>query len=154
MNKLLLLLLIPFLASNAFAGVYKWVDSSGKVQYSDQPPTNNSKTKQIKVDIPPSATQSAAGENAPAAKSLADKEIEFRKRRVESEETQKKQDKQASEAKQKQENCISARGNLRSMQESGRIVKYDENGEKTFLDDAGRQQAVKKAEKEVDIWCK
>ena len=154
MNKLLLLLLIPFLTSNAFAGVYKWVDSSGKVQYSDQPPTNNSKTKQLKVETSPPVTQSTAGEKAPVAKSAADKEIEFRKRRVESEETQKKQDKQANETKQKQENCINARGQLRSMQESGRIVKYDENGEKAYLDDAGRQQAIEKAQKEVDIWCK
>lgn len=153
MNKFLLLLLMSLLASNAYAEVYKWVDSAGKVQYGDQPPPVN-KIQKLKVENAPVATQSANGEKAPAAKTMMDKEIEFRKRRVESEEAQKKQDKQVYEAKQKQDNCINARGNLRSMQESGRIVKYDEKGERTFLDDGAVQQAVERAKKEVDTWCK
>lgn len=153
MNKFLLLLLISLLSSNVYAQVYKWVDSSGKVQYGDQPPPSN-KIQKLKVEKSSPTVQSAEGEKTPVAKSMADKEIEFRKRRVEAEEAQKKQDKQANEAKQKQDNCINARGNLRSMQESGRIVKYDEKGERTFLDDAGRQQAIEKAQKEVDTWCK
>jgi len=153
MNKILLLLFIALLACNANAEVYKWVDSTGKVQYGDQPPSNN-KTKKLKVEASPSAVQSTGSEKAPAAKSMMDKEIEFRKRRVESEEAQKKQDKQANETKQKQENCINARGNLRGLQESGRIVKYDEKGERAFLDDDARQQAIERAQKEVDTWCK
>ncbi len=152
MHKTLLLLACLLLINNTYAEVYKWVDSSGKVQYGDQPPGTN-QSKKLKVDQAPSATQSTS-EKSPAAKSIADQELDFRKRRVASEEAQKKQDEQANDAKQKQDNCNNARGNLRSIQESGRIVKYTENGEKTFLDDASRQQALDRARKEVDSWCK
>ena len=152
-HKTLLLLACTLLTSNAYAEVYKWVDSSGKVQYGDQPPGTN-QTKKLKVDKAPATAQSTTSDKAPVAKSVADQEIDFRKRRVESEEAKKKLDKQANDAKQKQDNCNNARGNLRSIQESGRIVKYTENGEKTFLDDAGRQQAMDRAQKEVDSWCK
>lgn len=153
MNKILLLLVISLLASNAYADVYKWVDSTGKVHYGDQPPPSN-KTQKLRVETPSSATPPAEGAKAPVSKSLADKEIEFQKRRVEAEEAQKKQEKQASEAKQKQENCVNARANLRNLQNNGRITTYDEKGERVFLDDAARQQATERAQKEVDTWCK
>ena len=153
MKKILLSLLILLAANHAYAEVYKWVDSSGKVQYSDHPPASN-KTQKLKIDTSSSATQSPGNRKAPAASSMMDKEIEFRKRHVEAEEAEKKQEKQAREAKQKQENCGNARGNLRGLQESGRVVKYDDKGERSFLDDAARQQAIERAQKEVDASCK
>ncbi len=36
----------------AYAGVYKWVDANGKVQYGDRPPTVGKEVKKIKGDSP------------------------------------------------------------------------------------------------------
>ncbi len=43
-----LILLALFLASPAFAGVYKWTDAQGRIQYSDSPPAT-AKTTQLKL---------------------------------------------------------------------------------------------------------
>ena len=43
-----LILLALFLAWPAFAGVYKWTDAQGRIQYSDSPPAT-AKTTQLKL---------------------------------------------------------------------------------------------------------
>jgi len=43
-----LILLTLFLALPAFAGVYKWTDAQGRIQYSDTPPPTT-KTTQLKL---------------------------------------------------------------------------------------------------------
>ena len=89
-----------------------------------------------------------------AAKSMADKELEFRKRRVESEEAKAKQAKAEADAKVREQNCAQARGQLRSLQEGRRIVKYNAAGERVFLDDQARPEETARAQKSVDDWCK
>lgn len=153
MKKILLPLLLSLLIGSAYGGVYKWVDSKGEVHYGDQPPPSN-KAQKMNADTPASNAAPAGESKAAPAKSMNDKEVEFRKRRVEAAEAQKKQDKETAESKQKQENCINARGNLRALQEGGRLVKYDEKGERVYLDDVARQQSQERAQKEVDVWCK
>ena len=153
MKKILLPLLLSLLIGSAYGGVYKWVDSKGEVHYGDQPPPSN-KTQKLNVDTPASNAPPAGESKASPAKSMNDKEVEFRKRRIEAAEAQKKQDKETAESKQKQENCTNARGTLRALQEGGRLVKYDEKGERVYLDDAARKQSLEKAQKEVEAWCK
>jgi len=153
MNKALFPLLLLLLACSAHGGVYKWIDSSGEVHYGDQPPPSN-KSQKLNIQTPAAGSQSGGDGKASPAKSMADKELDFRKRQVEKEEAQKKQEKDAALAKQKQENCAQARGNLRNLQEGGRIVKYNDKGEREYLDDAARQQAMSEAQKAADSWCK
>jgi hypothetical protein len=45
------------------------------------------------------------------------------------------------------------RDNLRTLQESTRIVAYDEKGEKIYLDDAAREQRLNDARKELSASC-
>jgi hypothetical protein len=89
------------LAANAYAGVYKWVDANGVVHYSDQPnPSPN--TKQLNLPPPPAPSSPDAKDSGP--KSLADKELDLRKRRAAAEEAQKKAEQSQKEAKQKEVN--------------------------------------------------
>jgi len=51
----------------ASAQTYKWVDSNGKVQYSDKPPPSNVKTEKLRAPPPAPAPSAPAGAAAGAA---------------------------------------------------------------------------------------
>ena len=88
------------------------------------------------------------------ARSLAERELESRKRRVKAEEAAAKQAEEKKDAQRKQENCAQARNQLQALQEGQRIVRYDEKGERVFLEDSARPQAIEEAKRAADSWCK
>lgn len=151
--------LIPILfllaAAPAHAQVFKWVDASGNVHYSDQaPPASTTGTKKLNVQSQTTSPTEQQGTKASSGKSISEKEMDFRKRRVESEEAAAKQSKAEAEAKLREQNCAQSRGNLRSLQEGRRITKYNDAGERTQLDDNARVQEIARAQKDVETWCK
>ncbi|MBZ0094797.1 MAG: DUF4124 domain-containing protein [Sulfuricella sp.] len=154
MRQLLTIVSMLALATIAQAGVTRWVDAEGKVHYSDQPPpptAKSQKTLDLKASpaLPIAAPDSKGGE-----KSLAEKDLESRKRRVQAEETAAKQARDQEEAKSRKANCEQARNQLQALQEGQRIAKFDEKGERVFLEDSDRAQAIEAAKKTVDSWCK
>lgn len=154
MRQLLTIVSMLALATIAQAGVTRWVDAEGKVHYSDQPPpptAKSQKTLDLKAGpaLPIAAPDSKGGE-----KSLAEKDLESRKRRVQAEETAAKQARDQEEAKSRKANCEQARNQLQALQEGQRIAKFDEKGERVFLEDSDRAQAIEAAKKTVDSWCK
>lgn len=139
----------------AQAEVNKWVDADGKVHYSDQAPPGKAGVHKLRVGInntPTAATGSPT--DKPAAKSLADRELEYRQRQIAAEEAQKKQAQADADSKLKQQNCAGARGNLKTLEEGGRVYNYDAKGERTYLDDAARTKSLEEAKKRVSEWCK
>lgn len=153
MLRLLILASTLLATLSAQAEVHKWVDANGKVQYSDQPPTGKAGVEKLRVDksVTPAAT--AAGKPA-AAKSLAERDLEYRQGQVAAEEAQKKQAQLDADNKIKQQNCVGARGNLKTLEDGGRVFNYDAKGERVFLDDAARSRALEEAKKRVAEWCK
>jgi hypothetical protein len=145
----LLLLLCSALAS---AQVYKWVDKDGKVQYSDQPPPNAAKGEKA-IAVPKSPPSVASPKGVARSKSAAELDAEFRKRSVEREEGRVKQDKEAADEKQREAQCASAKSNLAQLESGTRIAKYDEKGERYFLEDENRPRAIEEARKAADSWC-
>ncbi|MEW5944069.1 MAG: DUF4124 domain-containing protein [Pseudomonadota bacterium] len=155
MRKIALISLLACLSLAAHGEqLYKWVDSDGKVHYTDQPPPAKAEKKPLNIKVQPAAQTAVGEEKKPVAKSTAEKEQEFRQRRVAAEEAQAKREKEQADAREKERNCAQARGNLRNLQEGGRTVQYDAKGEKVYLDDTARQQAIVDAQKAVDSWCK
>lgn len=157
MHKTLLALILLSATFSSHAELYKWVDESGKVHYSDVPPPEAKTTaigrgKAKAAETP--VTQSAATPNKAAPKSLADKELEFNKRRQEAKESAAKAEKEAAAAKEKQENCSRAKATLRSLQEGSRMSTTNEKGERIVIDDTARQRETERAQKDVDSWCK
>lgn len=130
----------------AQADVYRWVDSQGKVQYSDQPPMG---VNAQKMTIKSLGSQSEVG-----TKSYQEKDQEFRKRKVEQEEQAKKQGQNDQQLKIRQDNCSQARGHLASLQAGGRIAKVNEKGEREYLDENGIAAAIADAQKAVANWCR
>ena len=131
----------------AFAAMYRWVDKEGKTHYSDLPPT----------DVPAKAVDAkpATGSGNPSAiKSYQEKDQEFRKRRIEEQEVEKKQKTELANTQAKQKNCTDAKSRLALLQAGGRIGKTNEKGERAFLSDQDRESETREAEKSVSEWCK
>jgi len=159
MNKLLTLALLLSMLP-AWGAVYKWVDESGRVHYTDQPPPGGAKrqetvTTRKPATAPTATTPGADGEKAAATgpKSVADQEMEFRKRRLEAAEAEAKRQKEAEAAEEKKRNCSQARNRLASLENGGRVSKYGPNGEIIYLSDAEIAREVSEARKVADSWC-
>ena len=129
----------------AKADVYRWVDSQGKVQYSDQPP--------LGVNAQKMTVRSLGAQPEAGTKSYQEKDQEFRKRKVEQEEQSKKQAQNDQQLKIRQDNCSRAKGRLASLQAGGRIAKVTEKGEREYLDENGIAAAIVDAQKAVAGWC-
>ena len=154
MRQLLTIVSMLMLAVAAQAGVTRWVDAEGKVHYSDQPPPRTAKSqKSLDLKSGPALPQ-ATPDSKGGEKSLAEKELESRKRRVQAEETAAKQAKDQEEANSRKANCEQARNQLQALQEGQRVSKFNEKGERVFLEDNDRAKAIEEAKKTADSWCK
>ena len=154
MRQLLTIVSMLAAATAAQAGITRWVDAEGKVHYSDQPPPPAAKSqKTLPLKNNPALPQAAPG-GKDGEKSLAEKELESRKRRVQAEETAAKQAQDQEEAKSRKTNCEQARSQLQALQEGQRVSKFNEKGERVFLEDSDRAPAIEEAKKSADSWCK
>ncbi len=142
--------------------LYKYVDPDGKVQYSDRPPPAGQKAEKVtggrvsSVPSPVPAAPAAEGDAAKAGapKSLAEREQDFRKRRLEAQEKAAKDAKLAEEKRVQDESCAAARRQLSGLQSGARVAKINEQGERIFLEDNGIQQEVQRLQREVASACK
>ena len=123
-------------APTAAAALYKWTDAQGRVVYSDQPPQGNVKTEQLRGAPPPA--------NPNAAKELAQREADFRKRQTDAAEAATKANKQHMDAEKLAESCAQVRGQLRQLSESQLVIyRYNDKGEREVMDEdaRGRERA-------------
>lgn len=150
MIKYLLLLLI-LTSTNAFAEINKWVDSNGKVHYSDQPPPPDAKPKTLRSF---SDTQDSASSSVAATKTLAEREAELKKAQMAKKEAADKAAQKQSAAEAQQASCNIAQQNLRALQDGIRMVEIDAKGERSYLDDKQREQGIAKAQKDISTYCK
>lgn len=151
MTKYLLILLI-LASTNVLAAINKWVDSDGKVHYSDQPPPPNVRPKTLRSDVDTQGSASASSVAAP--KTIAEREAELKKAQKEKKEAADKAAQKQSAAEAQQASCNIAQQNLRALQEGIRMVEIDAKGERSFLDDKQREQGIAKAQKDISTYCK
>lgn len=143
-------LVLALIATTAVgAEVYTWKDASGKVHYSDTPPADSAAKK---MRAGSSAEAPAVAAPAPK-KSLAEQELDFRKRKTEGEEARTKAEKEKTEAEEKSKNCEQAKLQLQALESGQRISRYSAQGERVVLDDAARAQETAAANKAVQNWC-
>lgn len=146
----LLFLLAPFAVH---AQLMKCVGSDGRVEYAAEcPPGTKGQSTGIQ-----STREGPSSSGAPATKqkSLAESEVDFRKRQTEGAEAQKKAEAKAAEVAQRREACDRAQTYLRSLQEGQRISRIDpKTGERVFLEDADRAAEVTRARNVADANCK
>jgi hypothetical protein len=89
-----------------------------------------------------------------ATQSLNAKDQEYQKRRKAAEEARAKTEKDAEQARIQRENCDKARNNLSSLQNSTRIYTTDPAGQRTYMDEAARANALANSQKAVSEFCK
>ena len=136
----------------AGAQLYKYVDKDGKTVYTDQPPANVD-SKPIAAPPPP-PTAAPSKDAGGAGKSALAKDKDANKAREQAKEQQKKQEEVAEKERLAEQRCTQARTAFRQYSEGGRIMKYNEKGERTYLDDAEIDAAREKARREMDEACK
>ena len=100
---------------------------------------------------PRPAEPKAAASNAP--KSIAEQEMEFRKRQIERAENEKKaQDEQTRNAAKVAE-CERAKGYLKAIEDGQRLARTDASGNREFLDDTQRAAEADRARKVMQASC-
>lgn len=162
MIRFIFLSALSLLAAGAQAQVYKCVDASGKTAYSQSPCPGSARSAPVARAAPPAPAAAPAAKGGDAGKaakpsgpkSAAELEQEFRKRKQEQEDVRKKEEQKLAEAKDKEENCRSARQQLASIEAGMRQARINEKGERYFLDDGQIAQEKTSARKSIDQWCK
>jgi type IV secretory pathway VirB10-like protein len=170
----LCLLILPTIAS---AEIYKWKDKDGTFRYSDVPPPSNVKKEALigkKIpkptgQAPLTAVEGDAASAANRQKAL-DKALDRPKgadgkpgtqdssqdrdqtaaKRAKDAEAEKNAD-QAQ--KQKQQNCLAAKSNLKTHMDGGRLARTNEKGERVNLSDAEIKQGIVDSQADVDKYC-
>lgn len=133
---------------------WAWRDETGRTVYSDQAPPANIKGDQIlrqpsartfgtTNNATPTAAPDAKGEvkdaaKPPAPKTLAEREMEFRKRLQENAEAEKKRGEDQSRSDERAAECERMRGYLKALEEGQRVARTDAQGNREYLDDAQR----------------
>lgn len=131
------------LAPLASAELYKYVDKNGKTVYSDQPPVNLD-SKQMHV-----APSAGAG-----PKSYVERDKELDKQRKEASEKEKKSEQASAAAKAAEERCNQAQANYKAYEEGGRLLKYNDKGEREYMTDEEIESARAKSKQQMDEACK
>ena len=133
----------------AQAQLYKYVDKNGKTVYTDQPPAN---VDAKPVTSPPPAPSQAKG--APGNKSAVDKDKDAEKGRDQAKEAQKKQDEASKKAQQAEMRCNQARSAYQQYTEGGRLMKYNEKGEREFMSDEEIAKGLNSSRREMEEACR
>jgi hypothetical protein len=176
MRLRILLLCIVMLPTLATAEIYKWKDKNGVVRYSDVPPPSNVKQETMYGKKIPKATGLAplapvegnvttainrdnastvekAGSKTKEDKVIPGKDDAALKRAKDAEQQKNIDTEKKVELETKQANCTSAKQNLATFTNGGRISKTDENGKKEYLGDADISQGKIDAQKDVEKYC-
>lgn len=134
-------LLVP-----AIAQVYKWVDEKGATHYGERPPEGK-KAQEVEQRL---ANPGPAPGKA-AQPSWKEQDLEFRRRRIETDQTEAKDQQRAASQRQA---CNQARDQLAQMKSARRLYRLDEKGERVFQSDDERNASVARFEQLVAERCR
>lgn len=148
-----LLILLMLCSTSSFGALNKWVDASGKVHYSDQPPPANVKAETLHATSVPGDSASAAVSAPAAPKTIAEREAELKKDQQAKKEAAEKAAKEQAKTDAKNANCAAAQQSLKMLQDGMRMVEIDAKGERSYITDEQRQQRIAKAQQDIGNWC-
>jgi len=147
MKRFVLPAAILLLAFPAQAQIYQWQDENNRTVISDLPPTGKVRQqRKIEAEAPPA--------DADPDRTMADREMEFRKRQKLARENAEKAEKEERASAQKRENCDIARRNLQVLESGDRVVSHDSQGERYYLDEKQLAQEVARVRQIVQLNCR
>lgn len=138
---LLSLALLP-LAATAQT-IYKWVDEKGVTHFSESPPPDGKATK---VEVKPT------GDEKPRVDDWKERELESRQRRTQKESAEEQA--RVKEERERTQRCSRAREGLDTVKNSRRVYRLDDKGERVYLEDKDRPDAIEKWSQEVERYCR
>jgi len=154
---------------------WKWRDARGQVQYSDLPPPKGTPDADILQRPRPTPAVAAAAASAAAASAAmagseppvagasapeagasgaVDPELEARRKQAEQADAARRQAEEANAAKLRSVNCDKARNYLRMLESGERMSRYNDKGEKEFIDDTQRARESAEARRAVSVNCR
>lgn len=134
-------------ATTAAAQVFQWKDANGKTIFSDKPPPSDAKQKRT---IVPNAVKASA---TSPQKTLAEKDLEFRKRQKETQEQSAKHEEEQKTLAEKKERCDNMRRHAQALDSGVRIARTNDKGERYFLSDDQRQEELAKTRQSMESGC-
>jgi hypothetical protein len=136
---------LAFAALPAGAALYKWIDENGRVVYGDTPPPGV-KAERVVTSVPPGDPN--------AVRDMASKDAQLKKRQQDRADEETKAEKEAADAKAKLGRCVQIRGRLQQLRGDVSLYRFNEKGEKTYLDAAEREKSIADSEKMLrDLNC-
>ncbi|MCM8611216.1 DUF4124 domain-containing protein [Accumulibacter sp.] len=136
----------------AQAQVYQWQDEQNRTVISDRPPSGPVRQlRRIDTVAPPSPPSEPA---ATPAKTLADRDMEFRKRQQEARDAAEKSENEQRANARRREDCEAARKQLRSLESGERIFLPDGKGGRYPIDDSERAQVTARMRDDLQRDCK
>lgn len=152
LRKTLTLLLLCAAPLAAQAQIKCWTGADGKRSCGDTPPAG-AKVTTVKVPSSPPPAPAASKDAKKGPLTPAEQAAEFRKRQAEAQKAAAKADQERQEAALKRENCERAKETVGGIQSGQRISRFNEKGERFFLDESQMQQELAKARQTVQQWC-
>lgn len=136
-------------AASAGAGeIYKYTDADGNVHYGDRPTGNATEERMAIVSRSTDAAAVRARIEARQARDATRAEA----RSARDEEEQAEAEAQAAAA-DRAAKCQENRARLQTYTESRRLYREDENGERVYLDDDARDEAMQQVRDQIDEHC-
>lgn len=163
LRALALLSLTLLLAVPLAHAQWMWRDKEGRVTASDRPPPRDVAEKDILQRPVPEARRalvaaapaaSAAAGPASAPQTALDKEVQARKKAAEAEQAAKAKADEERNAARKAENCRNARSNLATLESGVRIARTNDKGEREILEDAARNEELRRAREVIASDCR
>jgi len=161
---------VLLVVATSAAAQWAWRDASGSVVFSDQPPPAGTKPSQIirqpggatarpsgpiyigedkaadKGETKKTPAANAVADSKPAApaapKTVAERDMDARKRAAAKAEADKKAGEEQTQKQQLAAECERLRGYLRALEDGRRIAHTDAQGNQVFLDDSARATEV------------
>jgi hypothetical protein len=141
------------------AAQWKWRDKGGQIQYSDLPPPSGIAEQDILQR--PNASQQRRAAPAPVASAASgtpaktvDPELEAKRRKAEQEVEAKNKAAEEKLAAARAENCVRAKGHLKSLDDGLRMARTNEKGEREILDEKMRADEAKRTREIIASDCK
>lgn len=162
LRALALLSLTLLLAVPPAQAQWMWRDKEGRVTASDRPPPRDiadkdilqrpvPEARRVVMAAPAASAASAVQNTAPTA---LDKEVQARKKAAEAEQAAKAKADEERNAARKAENCRNARSNLSTLESGVRIARTNDKGEREILEDAARNEEMRRAREVIASDCR
>ena len=145
--RLPLALLVALLASGASAQtMYKCVDARGVTRYTDQPQPG-CKGGEVKIQGQPPIS----GTLSPRRQDAGQEERDYQRRKMDE---ARIQEAQRNTAEKIDRQCEQLRAQLESLESGRRIVRFDDKGEPSYVEDDERNQRAAKLREEIAQKCR